>query len=250
MFENIRIVLVETSHPGNIGAAARAMKTMGLTRLVLVRPRQYPSAECTARASGADDILAAARVCNDMNEALDGCRFVIGTSARLRSLRWEQMDPREAGGRVYAEAGSGEVAVVFGRERSGLTNEEMDLCHALLHIPTNPDYQSLNLAMAVQVVAYELRMARDEALKDGDLTAGSVAAVDNGADSDDIADFSEIEGFYGHLEQTMIKIGFLDPEAPRLFMRRMRRLFGRTRLHRDEVHILRGILSTMTRRIP
>ncbi|MGB0713394.1 MAG: RNA methyltransferase [Gammaproteobacteria bacterium] len=237
--------MVETSHPGNIGAAARAMKTMGLEHLSLVRPKQFPCAESTARASGADDILARARVHDSLGDALAGARFVIGTSARLRSLRWEQLDPRVAAGRLYVESASGEVAVVFGRERSGLSNEEMDLCHALLHIPTNPDYQSLNLAMAVQVVAYELRMRRDAG---ADATA---PAGDADSESDeDRATFAEIEGFYGHLEQTMVKIGFLDPEAPRLFMRRMRRLFGRTRLYQDEIHILRGILSTMSRRIP
>ena len=157
----VRIVLVSTSHPGNIGAAARAMKTMCLDRLCLVRPASFPSAEASARASGAADVLQRAAVVADLDEALDGCRFVVGASARQRALPWPLLGPRDCARRVIAEAAHGEVAVVFGNEQSGLSNEELQRCHVLTQIPANPDYSSLNLAMAVQVLAYELRIAAE-----------------------------------------------------------------------------------------
>ncbi|WJW76253.1 tRNA (cytosine(32)/uridine(32)-2'-O)-methyltransferase TrmJ [Thiohalobacter sp. IOR34] len=227
--EGVRVVLVETSHPGNIGAAARAMKTMGLRRLYLVAPGVFPSAEATARASGADDLLAEARVCASLNEALAGCSLVIGASARLRSLQWPQLDPRECAARVAAETAQGEVALVFGRERSGLSNAELERCHFLVHIPTHPDYSSLNLAQAVQVLAYELRM-----------TEAPPAAPE--------AEFppataEEMEGLYAHLEQTLYDLEFISPDRPGRMMRRLRRLLQRARPDRNELNILRGILS-------
>ena len=232
MFHRIRIVLVETSHPGNIGAAARAMKVMGLSRLVLVRPKVFPCAEATARASGADDVLQGAHVVEDMDAALSGCTLVVGTSARLRSLRWPQLDPRAAGERVWAEASAGEAAIVFGRERSGLTNPELERCHYLLNIPSNPEYSSLNVASAVQLAAYEVRMA-------------SLAGTPPPETDVERATVDEVNGFLGHLEGVLQTIGFLDAENPRWMMRRMRRLFGRSHLHRDEVHLLRGMLSAV-----
>ena len=233
MFPNIRIVLVETSHPGNIGAAARAMKVMGLNRLVLVNPKHFPCAEAGARASGADDVLAQAHVVDDLDAALQGCTLVLGTSARLRSLRWPSMDPREAGEQVWHGARTGEVAVVFGREQSGLSNPELERCQYLLHIPSNPEYRSLNLAAAVHLVAYEIRMA------------SLVPSRQGKEDMEERATVDEVNGFLGHLESTLSTIGFLDPRNPRWLMRRMRRLLGRTRLYKDEVHLLRGILSSV-----
>ena len=232
MFDHIRIVLVETSHPGNIGAAARAMKVMGLSRLVLVNPKVFPSAEATARASGADDVLHRARVVADLDAALEGCALVIGTSARLRTLRWPQLDPRQAGERAWTEAQNREVALVFGRERSGLSNPELERCHYLLHIPSNPEYRSLNVASAVQLAAYEVRMA-------------SLAGTLEPEEAGERATVDEVNGFLGHLEGVLQTIGFLDPNNPRWLMRRMRRLFGRTHLYRDEVHLLRGMLSSV-----
>lgn len=233
----LRVVLIETSHPGNIGAAARAMKVMGLSRLYLVRPHQFPCAEATARASGADDLLTRAVVCDSLDEALVDCSLVMGASARLRSLPWPLSDARSAALRAAAGAVAGqEVALVFGREHSGLSNEELQRCHYLLHIPANPDFSSLNLAAAVQVVSYELRMA---------LLGGEPLAADEG----DYASADELESFYAHLEQTLIAVGFLDPDNPRQVMRRLRRLYNRARTERVELNILRGILTETQKRV-
>lgn len=229
----VRIVLVGTTHPGNIGAAARAMCTMGLDRLTLVAPREFPSPEATARAAGADCVLDQARVCDNLEEALAGCRFVVGASARLRAVPWPAVTPREAAPRLLAESAHGETAVVFGRESSGLTNEELARCQALLHIPTNPEYSSLNLAMAVQVVAYELRLA---AL--GEAPAGRERV-------DPLAPVEDLERFYEHLERTLVSAGFLNPANPRHLMLRLRRLFNRAMPEEKEVRILRGVLSAL-----
>ena len=231
----VRIVLVGTTHPGNIGAAARAMRTMGLDRLTLVAPREFPSDEATARAAGADQVLADARVCATLAEALAECRFVVGASARLRGLSWSTVSPREAAPRLLAESRDGEVAVVFGRESSGLSNDELASCHALLHIPTDPGFSSLNLAMAVQVVAYELRLAM----------------LDEGAPQpaperlDPLASIDDLERFYAHLERALVGAGFLNPANPRHLMMRLRRLFSRALLEEKEVRILRGILTAL-----
>lgn len=238
MLDNIRVVLVETSHPGNIGAAARAMKTMGLSNLVLVRPENYPNAEATARASGADDVLMRARVVDSLAEGLAGCRLVIGSSARLRTRRWPQLGPRETGETAMREAAEGEVALVFGRERTGLTNDELDLCHYLVTIPANPDYSSLNLAAAVQVLTYELRMA-----------TGETKVENEGEEHGEIpAGADDVERFYAHLQETLIGLDFLDPENPRHLMRRLRRLFNRVRLTENEINILRGILTAASKK--
>ncbi|NHA15633.1 RNA methyltransferase [Thioalkalivibrio sp. XN279] len=235
----VRIILVGTTHPGNIGATARAMCTMGLDRLTLVAPREFPSPEATARAAGADAVLEQARVCATLEEALAGCRFVVGASARLRAVPWPAVTPREAAPRLLAESAHGETAVMFGRESSGLNNEELARCHALLHIPTNPEYSSLNLAMAVQVVAYELRLA---ALGEAPPEQERV---------DPLAPAEELERFYEHLERTLVDAGFLNPANPRHLMLRLRRLFNRAMPEEKEVRILRGILSALEpRRMP
>ena len=231
MKTNIRIVLVNTTHPGNIGAAARAMKNMCLERLYLVEPQGFPSAEATARASGADDVLANAVVCDSLEQALDGCHFVVGTSARSRSISWPVENPRQAAARVMQESRDGEVALVFGREHSGLTNEELEKCHYLVHIPTNPDYSSLNLAAAVQVLCYELMLfSPDENSHLED-------------EARDLASAAEMESFFGHLEQTLVELEFLDASHPRKLMRRLRRFFNRARPDKTEMNILRGVLS-------
>lgn len=230
MLDNIRIVLVNTSHPGNIGAVARAMKNMFLRQLVLVDPLNYPNADATARASGADDILAAARVCKTLDEAVADCRLVVGASARLRTVQWPQLDPRECAGKALSEAGQGQVAIVFGRESSGLTNDELARCRYLVHIPSNPDYSSLNLAMAVQVICYELLMTSNE---------GGRAE----AEPRDLATAFELQGFFDHLQQTLGDIGFADAKNADKLMRRLKRLFHRAEPDKDDVRILRGVLS-------
>lgn len=230
MLENIRIVLVGTTHPGNIGAAARAMKTMGLRRLYLVDSQGFPSAEATAMASGADDVLARATVCDSLDEAIGDCHLVLGASARRRTLEWSQLSPEEAAARLLEEAGEREVAVLFGRERYGLTNDELKRCQHLVVIPADPEYSSLNLAQAVQVVTYELtRVHRNRAfVRD----PGSREPV-----TDEV-----MESFYGHLEAMLYDIGFLK-EQPGKLMLRLRRLFNRARPDATEINILRGILS-------
>lgn len=229
---NIRVVLCQTSHPGNIGAAARAMKTMGLSDLVLVRPKKFPHAEAEAMASGATDILAAARVCDTLEQALTGCALVIGLSARRRELTHEQVTAREAAGRAVGIAASQTVALVFGTEMSGLSNAELIQCQLLAMVPANPDYSSLNLAAAVQILAYELRQA-------------AVVPTPSEAPAFPLAQHDDVEGFLQHLEQTLIHIGFLDPAMPKRLMPRLRRLFARARLEKEEVNILRGILKAV-----
>ncbi len=233
VLENVRIVLVETSHPGNIGASARAMKTMGLSRLVLVRPRCFPHAEATARASGADDVLAAAQVVDDIHTALGDVAVVVGASARRRTLSCPQVSARAGAGRLIAEAGRCQVALVLGRERTGLTNAEVDLCHYLAHIPANPAYGALNLAAAVQVLAYELRQA---AMAFVPPSTGSAPAA-----------AQDVARLYEHLETVLREIGFLDAGNPRQLMRRLRILFNRARPDANEVQILRGILAAVQR---
>lgn len=234
MSKPIRIVMVETTHPGNIGAAARAMKNMCLSDLWLVAPQRFPSEEAFARASGADDLLDRARVVSTLAEAVADCRIVIGASARLRSVNWPQLAPDEAAVLATKEAADAAVALVFGRESSGLSNREMDLCTHLVHIPTNPEFNSLNVSMAIQVVAYELMRAAD---------AGGSASRST-PDTDPLASNAQMEGFFVHLEQALDDIGFLDLRRSQKLMRRLRRLFHRARPSSEEVNILRGILSS------
>lgn len=233
---SIRIVLVGTTHPGNIGAAARAMKNMGLTDLVLVDPRHFPHEEATARASGAADILDSARVVPDLATALGDCIYVAGASARSRNISWPSMGPRDCAERMVRESEHGRVAAVFGPEQSGLHNDDLDLCHTLLTIPTDPGFSSLNLAMAVQVLSYEIRVAST-------LYEGPAFAIEAPP-----ATSAEMEHFYAHLEQVLRDIRFLDPDNPRHLMRRLRRLFVRARPDRNEVNILRGMLTAVERK--
>ncbi|MDH5455061.1 MAG: RNA methyltransferase [Gammaproteobacteria bacterium] len=232
---SIRIVLVGTTHPGNIGAAARAMKNMGLRDLALVNPKHFPHDEATARASGAADVLDNALVVDSLADALADCVYVAGASARSRTINWPSMGPRDCAERMILESANGMVAAVFGPEKTGLHNDDLDLCHTLLTIPTDPGFSSLNLAMAVQVLTYELRVA-------GMLDAGP--SFDAEAPP---ATGEEMEHFYTHLENVLTKIEFLDPANPRHLMRRMRRLFIRARPDKNEVNILRGILSAIDR---
>ncbi len=233
---SIRIVLVGTTHPGNIGATARAMKNMGLADLALVRPRHFPHEEATARASGASDVLDNATVTDTLAEALTDCVYVAGASARSRTISWPSMGPRDCAERMISESEQGTVAVVFGPEKSGLHNDDLDLCNTLLTIPTDPGFSSLNVAMAVQVMTYELRVA---------------SMLDTGPQSETEAPpatFDEMEHFYTHLEEVLRDIRFLDPENPRHLMRRLRRLFIRARPDQNEVNILRGILTAIDRK--
>jgi tRNA (cytidine32/uridine32-2'-O)-methyltransferase len=232
---SIRIVLVGTTHPGNIGAVARAMKNMGLTDLRLVNPKFFPHEEATARASGASDILDRAIVSDTLTAALAGCVYVAGASARSRTINWPSMGPRDCAERMVQESRQGPVACVFGPEKTGLHNDDLDLCHTLLTIPTDPGFSSLNLAMAVQVVTYELRVA-------GMLNEGPGYELDAPPATSD-----EMEHFYTHLEQVLRDIEFLDPDNPRHLMRRLRRLSIRARPDKNEINILRGILRAIDR---
>lgn len=234
--KNIRVVLCRPSHPGNIGAAARALKTMGLARLTLVAPQRFPDPEAEWRASRATDVLARARVCASLDEALAGVTLAVACSARSREIAVPQITAREAAARVIAVARRQQAALVFGTERYGLTTAEVNKCQLLATIPANPRYSSLNLAAAVQVLAYELWLAA---------TGGSASG--GAGKSGVLASFDEVEGFYAHLEQTMVEMGFLDPEHPKKLMPRLRRLFARSQLEKEEVNILRGILKSFRR---
>ncbi len=229
---SIRIVLVGTTHPGNIGAVARAMKNMGVTDLALVNPRYFPDEEATARASGAEDLLENATVVDTLAEAITDCVYVAGASARSRAINWPCLDARDCAARLLDESANGPVAAVFGPEKSGLSNSDLDHCDTLLTIPTNPEFSSLNLAMAVQVVTYELRLAQ------------AVKAPEYEADAP-LATSREMENFYEHLQRVLTDVQFLDPDNPRHLMRRLRRLFIRARPDQNEVNILRGILAAV-----
>ena len=235
---SIRIVLVGTTHPGNIGAVARAMKNMGLADLALVEPLKFPHAKATARASGAVDILDNATVTDTLAEAVKDCVYVVGASARSRSLNWPFLEPRDCAAQLLEKRQAGTVAAVFGPEKYGLTNAHLDLCDALLTIPTNPDFASLNLAMAVQVLTYELRVA-----------GGDEPAPYYEPDAP-LATSEELEHFYAHLETVLLGTGFLNPDNPRHLMRRMRRLFIRAAPDQNELNILRGILTSIEKPRP
>lgn len=243
----VRIVLVGTTHPGNIGATARAMKTMGLQQLHLVAPARYPSAEATAMASGADDLLARAPVHDHLAQALEGCTLVVGTTARERSIPWPVLEPESCAERALAAAGTGAAALVFGRERSGLTNEELELCQAVLSIPTSEHYRSLNLAQAVQVVSYELRRTALRLAASGE-PAAEAAAPEREWEAPP-ATAEELDRLHAHLRQVMTEVGYYDPEKPRRLMRRLRRLIHRAALDRSELNILRGFLAAVQARL-
>ena len=238
MLDQIRIVLVNTSHTGNMGSAARAMKTMGLTQLVLVYPQALPDDNAMALAAGASDVLANARIVPTLDEAIADCGLVIGTSARSRTLSWPMLDPREAGEKAVVEGVKHPVALVFGRERTGLTNDELQKCHYHVAIAANPEYSSLNLAMAVQTICYEVRM---HWLQDQAPEVVSEA---------DYPSADQLEGFYQHLEQTLLKTGFIADDHPGQVMSKLRRLFNRARPETVELNILRGILTSVQKPKP
>lgn len=234
MSSNIRIVLVEPSHPGNIGAAARAMKNMGLSELVLVSPKQYPDAEATARASGAADLLARARVTASIAEAIRDCGLVLGTSSRPRAANWTVLDPPEAAARAVAAARLGPVAILFGGERNGLSNEDLAVCQALLTVPASPEYESLNLAQAVQIVTWEIRKA-----------AG--AEVRRLAPEARPATAEQLAHLRSHLAQVLGQIGFDDARNAANLLLRIERLLARAVPDEKEVQILRGVLTAVQR---
>jgi len=230
---SIRIVLVATSHPGNIGSTARAMKVMGLDELWLVAPERFPAPEAIAMASAATDLLDRARVVASVREAVADCGLVVGTTARSRHLPWRTLEPREAAPELLGASRTGPVAILFGAERAGLTNEELEQCQRLLTIPTAPGYGSLNLAMAVQLVAYELWLAARSARELED--AGGVP----------LASALEMERFYAQLEQVLAEIDFRDRTGSGHLMARLRRLFNRVVMDQNEVNILRGVLTAV-----
>ena len=233
MLDRIRIVLTEPSHPGNIGATARAMKNMGLSQLTLVNPADFPSAVATARASGADDLLANASVVNSLAAAIADCHWVLGTSARQRTLEQTLLSPRQVGSFI-AEKMPCDVAIVFGRESSGLNNQELKLCHRHIVIPTNPAFSSLNLAQAVQLISYEIYQA-------------SMTTQISTAQERPIATQQQVQGFMQHLEETLVAIDFIDPKQPRKLMQRLQHLYNRAELDVHEIDILRGMLSRVNR---
>lgn len=232
MLSHIKIVLVETTHPGNIGAVARAMKNMAMTRLCLVNPKTFPSNEATARAAGADDLLTAATVYPTLQAAVADCHTIIGASARRRTISWPELTPKQCADKVVANHPPQQTAIIFGRENSGLKNHELDLCHYLLHIPCNPDYSSLNVAAAVQVVCYELYAA---------LGREDLAAIGDKGECP-LATATQMESFYQHLHEALEDIGFMQPGRSKSIMRRLRRIYNRIQLDTKELDILRGIL--------
>lgn len=248
MLENVRIVMVNTSHAGNIGAAARAMKTMGLSDLVLVAPAEFPSATATALASGASDLLARARVVPTLEDALADCSLVIGTSARLRTIPWPLMTARECGEVARIESEKQRVAIVFGREARGLTNEELRLCTYHVSIPANAEYGVLNVAAAIQVIAYEIRQAHlvepVEPPADEPMMPISYVRWDEA-----LVKHDEMELFYAHFERVLIEVGFLAEDNPRQLMTRARRMFNRVRLDRLEYNMLRGFLTSVQQKL-
>jgi TrmH family RNA methyltransferase len=229
---NVRFVLFEPSHPGNIGAAARAMKTMGLRQLTLVNPASPADPEARARAAGALDVLESACIASSLGEAVRDCGRIVGASARHRRLGVPELDPRECAREVLEASTARPAAIVFGPERAGLSNAELDLCNAIVYIPADPDYSSLNLAAAVQLIAWELRCAQG-------------IAVESAPPESPPATLEDMDLFYEHLQRVLLATGFLDPAQPRNLMRRLRRLFNRARLDQNELNILRGILAAV-----
>ena len=245
LLDRLRIVMINTSDSGNIGAAARAMKTMGLRQLVLVQPEEFPTAKATARASAAADLLHNARVVQTLDEAIGDCQLVFGTSARLRTIPWPLIDPRQAAGRVMNEPEGADIAILFGREDAGLTNEELRRCHFHICIPANEEYPVLNIGAAIQVICYEMRMAALER------QANPVAPDQSGMQQWDepLVSSEDMERFLRHFEETLLDIDFFDPNNPKQLLTRVRRLFLRTRMDRLEMNLLRGVLSTVQKRV-
>lgn len=243
MLDRIRFVLVATSHPGNIGACARAMKNMGLSELALVAPGSFPDAAATARAAGAEDLLDTARVHDTLAAAVADCTLVVATSARRRGLEWPTLTPRALAARIAGLPADARCAVLFGPERIGLDNDQLAQAGALVEIPANPEYSSLNLGAAVQVIAYECRLAAIAAAahpKGCDAPAAAGEAREGPA-----ASHAELESYYARLEPALARAGFIDPANPRHLMRRIRRLYARAQPDRDELNILQGMLSAL-----
>lgn len=239
--DNIKIVLVETSHTGNMGSVARAMKTMGLSNLCLVNPIIKPDSQSISLAAGASDIIKNAHMFFSLEQAIADCSLVIGTSARSRSLQWPNLTPKASADKIVQEAVNTKVALVFGRERVGLTNEELQKCDYHVSIPANPDYSSLNLAMSVQVLCYEIRMSMlNLQNSSGESTEGTHVDFPSNADT---------ERFYEHLQQTLLNTGFINANHPGQIMGRLRRLFSRARIEQQELNILRGVLASIDKKI-
>lgn len=235
----IRVVLVGTQHPGNIGSAARAMKTMGLTNLVLVAPKRYPDPEATALAAGAVDILEQAHVVESLSEALLGCTYVIGTSSRARAVALPELAPRQAAEQLLVKSSGNQVALLFGPERTGLENEDLQHCHACVLIPCNPEYASLNLASAVQVLSYEIRLQR--------IQQHLIAMPDAKPVEIEVANHEQMERFFSHLAQFMDDVDFHKGKPPELVTQRLRRLFLRAEMDEREIKIIRGLLADAQR---
>lgn len=239
MLDNVKVVLVGTSHPGNIGSAARAMKVMGLNQMVLVAPQCEVDSQTMALAAGAGDIAMNAQIVETLDEAIADCGLVVGSSARSRTLEWPMLEPRECGEKFSIEGEKHPVALIFGRERTGLTNEELQKCHFHVCIPANPEYSSLNLAMAVQTLSYEIRVAHLEREK-------SQYAPQ---EQEEYPRHKELEMFYEHLEKVMLDTQFISKEQPGQVMNKLRRLFSRARPELQEINTLRGVLTSVERSI-
>ncbi|GHW13651.1 RNA methyltransferase, TrmH family [Vibrio cholerae] len=239
MLERVKVVLVGTTHSGNIGSAARAMKVMGLSQMVLVDPQCQVDAQAIALAAGASEIALNAQIYPTLEAAVADCGLVVGTSARSRTLEWPMLEPRECGEKLISEAKQHSVAMVFGRERTGLTNDELQLCHYHVCVPANPEYSSLNLAMAVQLLSYEVRMA--------------YLALQQSSQSSTLQEeyprHQELERFYAHLEQVMMQTEFISAQQPGQVMNKLRRMFTRARPEAQEINILRGILTSVQKSI-
>ncbi|EMN6089192.1 tRNA (cytosine(32)/uridine(32)-2'-O)-methyltransferase TrmJ [Vibrio cholerae] len=239
MLKRVKVVLVGTTHSGNIGSAARAMKVMGLSQMVLVDPQCQVDAQAIALAAGASEIALNAQIYPTLEAAVADCGLVVGTSARSRTLEWPMLEPRECGEKLISEANQHSVAMVFGRERTGLTNEELQLCHYHVCVPANPEYSSLNLAMAVQLLSYEVRMA--------------YLALQQSSQSSTLQEeyprHQELERFYAHLEQVIMQTEFISAQQPGQVMNKLRRMFTRARPEAQEINILRGILTSVQKSI-
>lgn len=235
LLNNVRIVLVKPQHPGNIGMAARAMKNMGLSQLYLVDPKDFPSREALYRASHADDVVEAAIVKNSLKEAISDCSLVLGTSTRERIMSQPILTSREAALKITTQFSAEKIAIIFGCETFGLVNEDLELCQFQIKIPSVERYSSLNLASAVQVICYELRMSCIE----------ERIPTKSKQDASGLASAAELNGFYEHLKQTMINIHFLNPDRPRKMMERFHQIFNRALLDQEDINLLRGMLSTI-----
>jgi len=258
MSEQIRIILVEPTHPGNIGAVARSIKTMGLSRLVLVNPKKFPHPEASQRAAGAESVLDEALVVDSVDQAVADCTLVLGTSVRDREVTWPTFDPRETAKAVYTHSqnSSHQVAILFGRESSGLTNSELDLCQSQIRIPANSEYSSLNLACAVQIIAYEIRMQRllmqasEASIGLEKPTQSNREEKESGVkERQQVANKKQRDGHIQHLQSTLETLDFIKAKPPTTLMRKLTRLYNKANLTIEEIQILRGILTAVESRV-